>query len=141
MTILDDPRHLALIDLFRRFGAAEFSIGYADDVFPDVTVWLTLARLHPTIVERSGYDPTVPVYRTGSGTTIGQALEALTERMTEGAVCRHCGRPAAVEHDHGTAWPPLICAYQWDPELKTYRRSCTPDVVARATQPEGPPTP
>lgn len=119
-----DPRSVALIAAFASWGAGTFSVGYTDDTFPGLVVWLATVTLDPRQVERAGHDPTVPVHRFGSGPTPDAAIADVAEKLVDGAACAHCGRPVAVELDHGATWPPAFCAYQYDPELDRIRRGC-----------------
>ena len=65
-------------------------------------------------------------HQVNAGTHPVIALEKLLEQLIDGGTCQHCGRPTSLLTD--LADPGLLatiaCTYQYDPELKTYRRSC-----------------
>jgi hypothetical protein len=54
------------------------------------------------------------------------ALEKLLESLIDGGTCKHCGKATAFFADHTEAFDMAgaVCAYTYDPELKTYRRGC-----------------
>ena len=54
------------------------------------------------------------------------AINRLLERLIDGSKCKHCNRPAGFEPNLLVRMPmdKMICWYQYDPELKTYRRGC-----------------
>ena len=55
-----------------------------------------------------------------------RAALRLCEQLVDGGMCTHCNRPAGLEPDSIDAMPlnDLVCWYQYDPELKTFRRGC-----------------
>lgn len=121
MTGLDSTFIVAAVDLLGRTGAKETQIRYSDDQEP--TIWVTTARWE---VHGSGA-AIHQVWRTGSGLTPDDALYDLLEDVIDGGVCTHCRRLTQVERDH-TEQPILpVCIYAFDPELKTFRRSCKGD--------------
>jgi hypothetical protein len=46
--------------------------------------------------------------------------------LVDGAMCAHCGKPTGLEPTLlvDMPFPEHICWYQYDPELKTFRRGC-----------------
>jgi hypothetical protein len=53
------------------------------------------------------------------------AVFRLCDEVIDGGQCTHCRKPAGFEPSIETM--PLnqfVCWYQWDPELKTFRRGC-----------------
>lgn len=54
-----------------------------------------------------------------------QAVLRLCEILIDGGHCTHCSRPTGfTEHFDGMPLDQLVCWYQWDPELSTFRRGC-----------------
>jgi hypothetical protein len=124
MSGVDDPRFLALVDVVRRTGAKEFQIRYSDDEEP--TVWMAVVGWD---LDRNGR----PVAKGGrrrheaaAGMTPLAAIGRLAERIMDGGECAHCHRPTAVSDDWTSTMPleEHICWFVYDPELKTFRRSC-----------------
>ena len=119
-----DPRFIAAVDLVRRTGAQEFQVRYQDDEQP--VVWVAVARHRkldgvPVPADAPGED-----HWEAAG-AIGPylAVMRLAETLVDGGTCAHCARPAGVVDDPGPM--PLadtVCWYQYDPEMKTFRRSC-----------------
>lgn len=112
---LDEAKLTAAIEFLRRSGAASTQVRYSDDEEP--TVWMAVASYEDRGVEvAAGVHPL-------------QALTRLCEQLADGGQCLHCGRACAFEPDDIGAMPmnELVCWYQFDPELKTYRRSCEGD--------------
>ena len=108
----DDPRMTAGIELIGRTGAKSFQIRYSDDEEP--VVWFAVALYDDGKAETAAsLDPVMAILR-------------LAERLIDGGMCTHCKRPAGLETHHieDMPWEEYICWYQFDPELKTYRRGC-----------------
>lgn len=121
---MDDPRVEAGITMLRRTGAQSVGFRYQDDHEP--TLWLAEAMW------LRGPDG-VPVAKGGEEAheCAGAldplaALMRLLDQVMDGGKCAHCGRPTGVEQDFAAdpLLPDHICWYQYDPELKTFRRSC-----------------
>lgn len=112
---LDEPRLLAAIDLIRRTGAQVIDIRYQDDQAP--IVWMVIAG-YPG--ERWEVDAAFEPVR---------AALRLCERLVDGGICTHCRRPTGLEPDSIDIMPlnKEICWWQWDPELKKFRRECEGD--------------
>lgn len=113
----DDPRLLAAVDMIGRTGAKEFQIRYSDEEEP--VVWFAVAT-----------------YDDGKGETDASlnpvmAVLRLAERLVDGGQCTHCGRPTGLDPDSIDTMPldQLVCWYQFDPELATFRRGCEGDAT------------
>ena len=108
-------RLMALVELIGRTGAQAFQLRYSDDEQP--VVWIAVA----------GYkrDPRNMVYEVGASTSPDRAAFRLAEALVDGGQCTHCKRPTGVD-DSWDSMPldQLVCWYQYDPELKTFRRGC-----------------
>ena len=111
MTPADDPRFIAATEMIGRTGASAFQIRYSDDEEP--TIWLTVAQYEGDRFEcAAGRDPLAAILR-------------LCGQLIDGGICTHCSRPTGFSADLDAL--PLaehVCWYQWDPELKTFRRGC-----------------
>lgn len=104
----------ASIDLVGRTGATSTEIRYSDDQQP--VVWMAIASYPDGRWEvAAGQNPTRALYR-------------LLERLVDGGICTHCQRPTGVD-DTLSSMPlgAAVCWYQYDPELKTFRRGCEGD--------------
>lgn len=118
----DDPVWQAGVDLLRRTGIREFQIRYSDDVLP--VVWIAVARWQ--------FEKGVPVadggrtrWDAGSALTPVKAMLRLLDHALDGGLCKHCSRPSGVTTDiDEMPMEQFICWYQFDPELKTFRRGC-----------------
>lgn len=112
---MSDDRFLAAFEFIRRTGATAIQIRYSDDEPP--TIWCVIAEYPDKKYEvDAGLDP------------IRAALR-LCERLCDGGQCNHCGRPTSLEPDQIDTMPfnQAICWYQYDPELKKFRRGCEGD--------------
>jgi hypothetical protein len=112
---LDDEgrrRLVGLTEMLGRTGAASAQFRFSDDEQP--VVWMAVA-LYPggRWEVAAGHGPI-------------EAGERLCEQVVDGGVCTHCQRPTMFDPDPAGASPidVVVCAYRWDPELATYRRSC-----------------
>ena len=117
MSLEQERKLTAAVDLLGRTGASGVQIRYSDDESP--VVWFVVAEYGPDVWETAaGRDPV-------------EALIRCASQVVDGGTCRHCNLPAVVETD----WEnPLdvfanrigfdLCAYTYDPELATFRRSC-----------------
>jgi len=65
-------------------------------------------------------------HEVGAGLDPTRAALRLCEQVMDGGQCTHCGRPSGFEPDSIDGMPldELVCWYQFDPELKTFRRAC-----------------
>ena len=107
----NDPRFIAAIDLLRRTGARRIQIRYSDDEQP--VVWFLVASYGGGRWDTAaGPNPLIAALR-------------LCESLIDGGQCKHCNRPSGFDEDFDTM--PLndvVCWYQFDPELATFRRGC-----------------
>lgn len=129
-----DPRFTATIELVRRCGASGFQIRYSgkpedgkppeyDKNDPVPVVWLAVADF-----TGAGSSAQIDGYEAAAGMTPLTAVLRLADQLLDGSLCLHCRRPAGVAHDvDAMPLDRLICWYQFDPELNTYRRSCEGD--------------
>lgn len=111
----DDPILMAAVALIGRTGATQFQLRYSDDEQP--VVWMAVAGY-----QRDGADR----YQVGSGLAPREAVFSLCEALVDGGMCTHCQRPTGVSDEFDSTMPldEHICWYQYDPELKTFRRGC-----------------
>ena len=119
----DDARLTAAVSLIGRTGADTFSIRYSDDEQP--VIWLAVA----------GYPE--DRWETDAALTPLRAVLRLAERLVDGGQCRHCKRPAGLDPDSLDTMPMdnLVCWYQYDPELRTFRRGCEDGTSGEASAP------
>lgn len=112
---IDQDRFHAGINLIRRTGAIGFQVRVSDEEEP--TVWMAIAKY---IDGRAEVDASLDPLR---------AVLRLCERLCDGGMCNHCKRPCGLEPDSIDTMPMNneICWYQYDPELKTFRRGCEGD--------------
>lgn len=102
----------AAIDFIRRTGARQIQVRYSDDEQP--VIWFVVAVYSDGRTEvDAASDPL-------------QAGLRLAERLADGGKCTHCNRPVGLEPNLLVSMPfdQLICWYQYDPEMKTFRRGC-----------------
>jgi hypothetical protein len=127
----EDPRFTGGIALLERTGMIEFQLRWQDD--NDPCVWLAVAQYfigrdgRPQPQRTSG---TKIGYRVGSALSPLGAVMNLCERVIDGGACTHCRRPTMFHPDldlEPTPLDPAFCMYEWDPELKVYRRGCEGD--------------
>ena len=114
----DGDKLRAAIDFIQRTGATQVQVRYSDDEKPDL--WMVVAlynKKNPLGIEGFEVD--------ASSTPLRAALR-LCERLADGGLCTHCNRRIGLEPDSISTMPmnKLICWYQYDPELKTFRRGC-----------------
>lgn len=119
MTIpqIEDPRFIPATEMIGRTGAKSFQIRYSDDEVP--VVWFAVAVYNETQFEcAAAPDP------------IGAVLR-LCDQIVDGGMCTHCQRPTGFIADlDPVPLGEVVCWYQWDPELKTFRRGCEGDTRA-----------
>lgn len=114
-----DPMAAAMltagVDLIGRTGASSTQVRFDDSEPP--TVWLAVAAY-----VRDGRD----IFEAAGAMHPTTAVLRLCEQLIDGAVCVHCERPTGFEPSSLDAMPldALVCWYQWDPELKVFRRGC-----------------
>jgi hypothetical protein len=107
---VEDPRLIPAVDLLGRTGAAEFQIRYCDEEEP--AVWFALARWGDHWNVMSAFNPLAAIFR-------------LCDDTIDGGQCQHCFKPTGFTPDiESMPLDKIFCWYQWDPELKTFRRGC-----------------
>ncbi len=107
-----DPRMTAAVDLIGRTGAESFQLRYSDEEQP--VIWVAVAGYSGSRHEAdASLDPVRAVLR-------------LAERLVDGGKCQHCHRHTGLDPDSIDKMPldAFICWYQFDPELRTFRRGC-----------------
>lgn len=124
----DQRFYVAAVDMLRRMGATEIEIRHDDPAEYDPVAWVVMVTLDPRVGERLGRGA-VELHECAASTNPTTAIYRLLEQMMDGGQCRHCGRPSSVERDWAapSLAPSLICTYQYDPELGTFRRACEGD--------------
>jgi len=122
---LEQRRLIAVVDLLRRVGSEAFELRYSEpehDGSP--VVWIAIVTLHDKHPLGADVPPQV-----AAALNPRHAAERLAEQLIDGGQCQHCGRPTVFHTDPNAGPLPFLdaCAYQYDPELNTYRRSCEGD--------------
>jgi hypothetical protein len=117
---LDDDKLKAGLDMLRRTGAVQVQIRYSDDEKP--IVWFVVAHYG----DREEIERGEGQWEVDAAHEPVRALLRLLERLVDGGRCKHCGRATGLDPDSIETMPlnALICWYQYDPELKTFRRGC-----------------
>lgn len=107
----------ASVELIGRTGAQGFELRYSDDKKP--IVWMALAY----------YDAGPgKFWQVGASFDPPRAAFKLCEALIDGGTCTHCKRPTGVTLDIDSMPGEMVmCWYQLDPELKTFRRGCEGD--------------
>lgn len=106
------PKFQAALDFIGHTGALTVDVRYSDDQEP--IVWFLVAEYPEGRYEvAASLDPE-------------RAALRLCERLADGRMCAHCGRPTGFDPNWEQEMPfsAHICWYQWDPELEKFRRSC-----------------
>jgi hypothetical protein len=101
---------LAANEMVWRTGATKFQLRYSDDEQP--VVWMAVGQWGDIHEVGASLDPV-------------RAAIRLLEQVVDGGQCIHCHRPTGITDDFDAM--PLnerVCWYQYDPELKTFRRGC-----------------
>lgn len=107
-------------DLLRRMGVGQLRVGHSDEGDGIPVVWYATASFRTA----GG------AWEAAGAMTPERAMFRLCERACDGGKCLHCKRPTGVVDDTAAADMPagdpmgLVCWYAYDPELKTFRRSC-----------------
>ena len=120
------PAAIAAIDLLGRTGAENVEIRYSDpaeDGDDGPVVWMAVARYPATMPH---LEPGVIRYEVDAAMTPAGAVLRLAERLIDGGECTHCHRPTIFDADPlgAGALDAIGCVYRFDPELRTYRRTC-----------------
>lgn len=115
----DQDKLAAGIEFIRRTGAQQIQIRYSDDEEP--IIWFIVA-LYP----KNGPAGFNAVETDSSASSPLRAVLRLCERLCDGGRCAHCHKTAGFEPDRLNRMPfdEVICWYQYDPELKIFRRGC-----------------
>ena len=103
----------AAVDMVGRTGATAFQIRYDDSEEP--VVWMAVAEWGDKAEVGASLHPI-------------KAVTRLLETVIDGGKCTHCQRPTGITDEVDDM--PLgnhVCWYQYDPELKTFRRGCEGD--------------
>lgn len=110
---------MAGVDLLGRAGADQFQIRYDagdDDAGP--VIWMAAAQWNEHWEAAAAMGPVGAVMR-------------LCEQIIDGGQCKHCRRPTGFSPDpEAMPLDTLVCWYQYDPELATFRRGCADGVVS-----------
>jgi hypothetical protein len=107
----EEKQLTAAVDLLGRTGAAEVRIWYCDEEKPPV-VWICAGQWSGRWQCAAAMGPLGAVFR-------------LCDEVIDGGACTHCHRPTGFTPDlDAMPMDDLVCWYQWDPELATFRRGC-----------------
>lgn len=117
----NDPRFIPALEMLARTGATEVQVRYSDDEQP--VIWMIAACWSGRWEAAGGMTPLAAAFR-------------LCDAVVDGGTCVHCGQPTGFVPDIDPMPLAGFCWYQWDPELKTFRRSCadgiTPETESKA---------
>jgi hypothetical protein len=116
--VTDPDKMNAALEFLRRTGARQVQVRYSDD--EDPVVWFVVAIF-------DGKNPSkAEGYEVAAGFGPLPAALRLCEKLADGSQCMHCKRPIGFEPELLLTMPAnkMICWYQYDPELKTFRRGC-----------------
>lgn len=127
-----DPRLTAGLDLLRRTGCSTVEIRYSDDEQP--VVWMAVAGYTAAGDPKSGNPArreARTVHEAAAALDPTRAVLRLCEQLVDGGRCAHCHRPTGFEPNTLDTMPAdqLVCWYQYDPELQTFRRGCAGGVL------------
>jgi len=116
--VLSEDRMLAAVELVGRTGGDEFVLRYSEPESDDTSPvgWLAFSRHGKHWSCAGAINPVRAVLR-------------LAESLVDGGLCLHCNRPTGLNPDNPEEMPmdKAVCWYQYDPELKTFRRGCEGD--------------
>ncbi len=115
----NEPQFIATIELLRRTGLASFTMR-DHELEGEPTVFMFVG----TWPDPKGELP--PRHEVGAALHPLTALLRLAEQTIDGGQCRHCKRPTVFDPDpFGAGLLDVMgCVYRFDPELRSYRRSC-----------------
>jgi len=123
LVAIKDPRYRAAIELIERVGAREIQLRYDDVQHP--IVWVCTAAFSIIDGKPAGRGK-INAYQAGGGLDPLEALFALCRMcLDRRGRCVHCDRNTMFDENFSPQ--PLesfYCWYQWDPEIKTFRRGC-----------------
>lgn len=101
---------LALIDMVGHTGSESCQIRYSDDDQP--VIWMAVGKWGDRHEVGAATDPVTAAFR-------------LLETVVDGGTCTHCKKPTGITQDFDDMpMETLVCWYQYDPELKKFRRGC-----------------
>lgn len=110
---------LAATELIGRTGARDFTVAHNEDPeygMPGV-LWFAFATY-----------PQEGKWEVEAATDPLKAVLRLAERLIDGGVCTHCGKLTGFDADtedfNQLGTEAFVCWYQYDPELKVFRRGC-----------------
>lgn len=117
-----DPRFTAALTLLGRTGVQQVQVRYSDDEQP--VVWMVAASWRQRRGDQDG-----TYWEAAGGMDPLRAALRLLDVVIDGGTCTHCRRQTFVSDDWTRAMPlnDLFCWYVFDPERKTFRRSCEGD--------------
>ncbi|HTW17041.1 MAG TPA: hypothetical protein VMF51_18065 [Nocardioides sp.] len=108
---LDDDFFRAAAAMVPRVGARSFQVRYCDE--DDPVVWIAVASFGGRRFE------------VGAGPNPEVAIMRLLQVLVDGGTCRHCHRPTSITRSFDQQLASqIVCWYQYDPELKKFRRGC-----------------
>lgn len=118
-----DPRFLAVVDMVRRTGCAEFQLRYSDDEEP--TVWMAVARYRRGADGRPQSTGEINAFDAGAGADPYMAVCRLLDQVVDGGACVHCGRPTGFSPDPDSLpMGDFVCWYQYDPSTEKIVKGC-----------------
>lgn len=124
MSFKNDARFIAAVDLIKRTGAKDFRIGYSDEEDGEPIVWYAVATYNRSENMPPEF-PDVVLGDVDASFNPVQAVLRLCERLIDGGECWHCHQMTIFISDITVdPFDKIGCVYAWDPELKTFRRSC-----------------
>ena len=121
---VEDPRYIAAIELIRRNGAREIQLRYDDEQNP--IVWVAVAGFAIINGKPSLGRGKINAHQAGGGLNPLLAIFALCRAcLDRRGLCVHCGKNTMFDETfEPQPLEDFYCWYQWDPELKTFRRGC-----------------
>jgi hypothetical protein len=101
---------LAAVEMIGHTGAEFTQVRYCNEEEP--TVWNVVGKWGDRYEVGAGMDPVKAALR-------------LLDTVVDGGECQHCHRPTGItEGFDEMPLDKLVCWYQFDPELKKFRRGC-----------------
>ena len=114
---------IAAFDFVGRTGARSVQLRWSDDEKP--VIWMMVAEYRLDGDGKLAKEGK-PVFEVDASTDPIRATLRLCERLADGGMCTHCGRPSGLDPDTLDTMPlnDLICWFQWDPGSKKFIRGC-----------------